>query len=57
MKKSKPRKPGKRIVADFTKWSAVTINFRPYYNPKELRKLAAWLVRAADWIEGQEGKK
>ena len=49
------RTSGRMIcISDFTgNW----IRFRgSYFNAKEARAFAAWLLKAADWLEEREGE-
>lgn len=58
----KPRKPGNgpfssQIYKIDTSWHMEFYGKKLPMKPKILRKLAAWLIKAAEWIEAQEGKK
>lgn len=60
MKKRKLRKPGnlKGLAYMFrdAPWVAINIKTEVITGARDMRKLAAFLIRCAEWVEAQEDK-
>lgn len=66
MKRKKVRKPRRLmhntrwladIATDFLRDRVVVIHYASYDDPKEMRRLARWLDRAADYLASRGDKK
>lgn len=61
--KSKPRKPPTLRLPGFAYDNGIVTGAHAYVDvggqlePDEARKIAAWLLKYADWAEYQEGEK
>lgn len=57
----KPRKPRKMQINPWVEVGCSNMLVdrgiwvgRAYINPKQARRVAAWLLKAADWLEGEK---